>query len=178
MIVKLEDTIDGTFGTATFATGAATDADGTPTCVVLEQGTAMAYAPTCTNKAVGLYNVQIVCSAANGFEVGKQYSSYVVVTMGGVVTRGPVAGVSAFTVRAQSVDTVTTALVATAVLAETIHAGWSVARALRVMGGMIAGKLSGAAANAPVARFLDDSGDAVTGVSDDDGNRTTATHGA
>lgn len=104
--VKLEDTIDGTFGTATFATGAATDADSTPTCVVLEQGTAIAYAPTITNKAVGLYNVQVVCSAANGFEVGKQYSLYVVVTMATVVVRGPVAGISAFTIRTGSVDAV------------------------------------------------------------------------
>ncbi len=107
MDVKLEDTIDGTFGTATFATGAATNADSTPTCVVLEQGTALGYAPTCTNKATGLYNVQIVCSAANGFEVGKQYSAYVVVVMGGVTARGPVMGLGAFTIRARSPDDLT-----------------------------------------------------------------------
>jgi hypothetical protein len=77
-----------------------------------------------------------------------------------------------------SVDTTSASSVATAVLAATIHTGYSVARALRIIGGAVAGKLSGAATNAPVMRFLDDSGDAVTGVADDDGNRTTATHGA
>lgn len=65
----------------------------------------------------------------------------------------------------------------TAVLAATIHAGYSVARALRVIGGAVAGKLTGVSTNAPVARFLDDSGDAVTLATTADG-RTTATHGA
>ncbi len=102
--VKLEDTIRGTFGTTKATTGAAQNDDGTPTCVVLEQGTAMGYAPTCTNKATGLYEVAIVCSAANGFEVGKEYSSYVVVLVDGVTRRGPVPGVSSFIIRARSAD--------------------------------------------------------------------------
>ncbi len=101
MYVKIEDTIDRAFGTVTPSTQAATDADSTPTCVVLEQGTALGYAPTCTNKATGLYNVQIACTAANGFDVGKQYSAYVVVVMGGVTTRRPIA---AFTVMTRSTD--------------------------------------------------------------------------
>lgn len=99
--VKLEDTIDKAFGTVTPSTQAATDADSGPTCVVLEQGTALGYAPTVTNKAVGMYNTQIVCSAANGFEVGKQYTAYVVVTMATVVTRRPIAS---FTIMARSTD--------------------------------------------------------------------------
>ncbi len=108
MIVKLEATVRGVFGTTTFSTGAATNADAPPTCVVLEQGTALGYAPTVTNKATGLYEVNIDCTAANGFDVGKEYTAYVVVVMGGVTSRGPVPGISAFTVRARSVDDVAT----------------------------------------------------------------------
>lgn len=67
---------------------------------------------------------------------------------------------------------------ATAVLAGEIHTGYSVARALRIIGGAVAGKATGAANNQTVFRFMDDSGDALTTVSDDDGNRSTATHGA
>lgn len=63
--------------------------------------------------------------------------------------------------------------IATAVLAATIHTGWSVARALRIIGGAVAGKFNGSA-----FRYLDDSGDAVTATSDTDGKRTAATYGA
>jgi hypothetical protein len=62
---------------------------------------------------------------------------------------------------------------AVAVLAATIHTGWSVARALRIVGAAVAGKLTGS-----TFRYLDDSGDAITGTSDDDGNRTAASYGA
>lgn len=104
MDVKQGDTIDGVIGTVTFATGAATNADSTPTCVVLEAGTALGYAPTFTNKATGLYNTQIVASSGNGFDVGTQYSAYAVVVMGGVTARGPIEGASAFTCRARCID--------------------------------------------------------------------------
>jgi hypothetical protein len=65
------------------------------------------------------------------------------------------------------------ATIATAVLAATIHTGWSVARALRIIAGGVAGKLTGS-----TFRYVDDSGDAITGTSDTDGNRTAATYGA
>lgn len=107
--VKLGDTIRGTFGTTKATTGAAQNDDATPTCVVLEQGTAMGYAPTCTNKATGLYEVAIDCTTGNGFEVGKEYSSYVVVLVDGITRRGPVPGVSSFTIRANSRDDIATA---------------------------------------------------------------------
>ena len=69
------------------------------------------------------------------------------------------------------------ATIATAVLAATIHTGYSVARALRLIGAAAAGKLSGASTAAPVHRYMDDSGDAITGTTTADG-RTTAVHGA
>jgi hypothetical protein len=99
---QLGETIRGVFGTVTFATGAAANADAPPTCVVLEQGTVVGYAPTVANKATGLYEIAIDCTTGNGFEIGKEYTVHVVVTMGGVTTRGPVEGLSAFTVRGAS----------------------------------------------------------------------------
>jgi hypothetical protein len=69
------------------------------------------------------------------------------------------------------------ASIATAVLAATIHTGYSVARALRIIGGAVAGKMSGVSTDTPVVRFLDDSGNAITGTTTADG-RTTAVHGA
>ncbi len=72
-----------------------------------------------------------------------------------------------------AVDTTTITAIATAVLAATIHAGWSLARAVRIIAGGVAGKATGS-----TFRFVDDSGDAITGTSDEDGNRSAATYGA
>lgn len=101
MSVKLDDTIYLHFGTASASTGAATDADSTPTCTVEEDGVALGYGPTVTNVATGLYRITIVCTTGNGFEAGKRYSIFVVATVGGVTGRD---GVAEFEVVTRSTD--------------------------------------------------------------------------
>lgn len=85
--VSLGDSTYLHFGTSSASTGAATDADSTPTVFVAEDGVALAYAPTVTNITTGLYMVQIDATAGNGFEAGRRYSVYVVATVGGVTGR-------------------------------------------------------------------------------------------
>lgn len=70
------------------------------------------------------------------------------------------------------------ATTAAAVLAAEVHTGYSLSRCIKIIGGATGGKASGAANNQTIFRFLDDSGDAITTVTDDYGNRTTATHGS
>ncbi len=95
--VKLGDTLRHCFGTASPTTGAATNADSTPTVVVLQQGIAMSYVPVVTNIATGLYELAIVCSTANGFHEGREYSAYMTATVAGVSGRD---GVASFVIRA------------------------------------------------------------------------------
>ncbi len=74
------------------ASGAAVNADSTPTILVYEQGSLIAAgSPVVTNQAVGLYEVALVLSAANGFEVGKEYSVAAVAVVATVTGRIPVA---------------------------------------------------------------------------------------
>src|SRR5688572_20162781 len=82
MIIKLGNTVRFCFGTSDGTE--ATDADAPPVVVVLEQGTALGYSPTVTNKAVGLYEVEIVCSGGNGFDAEKEYTAYAEATVGGI----------------------------------------------------------------------------------------------
>ena len=85
--VSLADTIYLHFGTSSASTGAATNADSTPTVVVAEDGVDMGYSPSVSNVATGLYMVTIVCSSGNGFEAAKRYSVYAVATVGGITGR-------------------------------------------------------------------------------------------
>lgn len=85
--VSLGDSTYLNFGTSSATTGAATNADSTPTVSVEEDGTAMGYSPTVTNVTTGLYRVQIDCTTGNGFEAGKRYSVYVAATVGGITGR-------------------------------------------------------------------------------------------
>jgi hypothetical protein len=101
MTVKIEDTFYFNFGTSSPTTGAATNADSTPSVAVEEDGVAMVYAPAVTNVATGLYRGACVASAANGFEVGKRYSGYAVAAVGGVTGRD---GVFVFQVVAREQD--------------------------------------------------------------------------
>lgn len=101
--VFLSDSVYLHFGTSSVSTGAATNADSTPTVTVAEDGTDMGYAPTVTNVATGLYKVQIDATAGNGFEAGKRYSVYAVATVGGVVGRD---GIGEFEVLTTALDTV------------------------------------------------------------------------
>lgn len=156
--IKLDDTLRVTFPTLVFATGAAVDADGTPTCVVLEQGSALAYAPTVTNKATGLYEVAIVCTTANGFEVAKEYTAYVVTVIGAVTARVPVAS---FIIRTNSADTIITTL-----MAYSHDTGLTILGAFRRMDAVLSGKATGL--KGVLARFFmrDDATAAVSAVQD------------
>jgi len=79
------------------ASGAAADADSTPTLKVYEEGGDMSLATpagyTITNLTTGVYKYEVAWTAGNGFEVGKMYSIVLTAEMSGVVRNvrvGPV----------------------------------------------------------------------------------------
>lgn len=100
--VSLGDSVFLHFGTTSTTTGAATNADSTPTVNVAEDGVALGYAPTVTNITTGLYMVQIDCTAGNGFEAGRRYSVYVAATVGTIAGRD---GIGEFEVLATDLNT-------------------------------------------------------------------------
>lgn len=100
--VFLSDSVWLDFGTCSSTTGAAANADSTPTVTIAEDGTNMAYSPTVSNVATGLYRVQIDATAGNGFESGKRYSVYVTATVGGITGRD---GIGEFEVLAVDLNT-------------------------------------------------------------------------
>lgn len=105
---KLEETIYVDFITSSPTTGAATDADSTPTSEVFEDATDTAIlSPTVVKRTgkTGNYRVPIVCSAANGFEAGKSYNVVVAATVGAVAAK---AVVRTFQMRTTAVDDVWT----------------------------------------------------------------------
>lgn len=105
---KLEETIYVDFVTSAPTTGAATDADSTPTCEVFEDATDTAIlSPTVVKRTgkTGNYRVPIACTAANGFETAKSYNVLVSATVGGVAAK---AVVRSFQMRTNAVDDVQT----------------------------------------------------------------------
>lgn len=100
--VFLSDSVWLPFGTSSVSTGAATDADSTPTVTVLEDGVALGYAPTVSNITTGLYAVQVDATGANGFEAGRRYALYAVATVGAVTGRD---GIGEFEVLATDLNT-------------------------------------------------------------------------
>lgn len=116
--VGLGDSLWLHFGTSSASTGAAANADSTPTVTVAEDGTDMAYSPTVSNVATGLYKVQIDATSGNGFEAGKRYSVYAVATVGGVTGRD---GIGEFEVLATDLNT-GVASVSAAVTVGTVNA--------------------------------------------------------
>jgi hypothetical protein len=100
--VGLGDSVWLHFGTSSPTTGAAANADSTPTVTVAEDGTDIAYSPTVTNVATGLYKVQIDATAPNGFEAGKRYSVYVAATVASITGRD---GIGEFEVLATDLNT-------------------------------------------------------------------------
>lgn len=100
--VFLSDSFYFQIGTSSVTTGAATNADSTPTIAVEEDGALMGYAPTVTNITTGIYRVTVDCTAGNGFEAGRRYSMYAVATVGGVTGRD---GVGEFEVLAVDLNT-------------------------------------------------------------------------
>jgi hypothetical protein len=105
MSPKLEETIYVDFVTSS-STGAAADADSTPTAEVFEDATDTAIiTPTVVKRTgkTGNYRIPVACTAANGFEAGKSYNVVASATVGGVAAKAVVA---TFQVRARSVDDV------------------------------------------------------------------------
>ena len=105
---KLEETIYCDFITSSPTTGAATDADSTPTCEVFEDATDTAVlSPTVVKRSgkTGNYRIPIACTAANGFEATKSYNVVVSATVGAVAAK---AVVRTFQMRTNSVDDVQT----------------------------------------------------------------------
>ena len=100
--VALSGTVYLHFGTSSASTGAAANADSTPTVVVAKDGTDLGYAPTVTNVATGLYKVAIACTAGNGFAAGSRFSAYVTATVGGITGRD---GLGEFEVIATDLNT-------------------------------------------------------------------------
>lgn len=105
---KLEETIYLDFIASSPTTGAAADADSTPTAEVFEDATDTAVlSPTVTKRTskTGNYRVPVACTAANGFEAGKSYNVVASATVGGVAAK---AVIGRFQVRTRSVDDAST----------------------------------------------------------------------
>lgn len=103
---SLEETIYRDFITSSPTTGAAADADSTPTAEVFEDANdTPILTPTVTKRTskTGNYRVPIACTAANGFEAGKSYNVVVSATVGGVAGK---AAIATFQVRTRDTDDV------------------------------------------------------------------------
>ncbi len=148
MYIKVEDTFRVTFGTVN-SSAAASAADSTPVVVVLEQGAPLAYSPTVTAIVTGLYEVTIDATAANGFDVGKEYSAYVTVVMGGLTSRD---GLASFNVTARDIDDLATSASITAVQADTDDIQARLPAAL--VGGKMDSHVNDIAANAITAASI------------------------
>jgi hypothetical protein len=75
-------------------TGAASDADSTPTVAVYEDATAAAIlTPTVVKRSgtTGQYYVAIACTEGNGFESGRSYRAIATATVGGVTASAKIA---------------------------------------------------------------------------------------
>jgi len=86
----IDDTLTFYANTTRFDTGVATDSDSVPTYRVYEDETTTAIltgsmALLDSTNTAGFYSEQITLSAANGFEVGKDYAIYVQATVNSVV---------------------------------------------------------------------------------------------
>jgi hypothetical protein len=86
----IDDALAFYCNTTRFDTGAATDADAEPTYRVYENetGTALLNGTLSlidSGNTAGFYSESITLSAANGFEVGKQYAIYIAATVNSVV---------------------------------------------------------------------------------------------
>ena len=199
--VFLSDSVFLHFGTSSASTGAAANADSTPTVNVAEDGVAMGYAPTVTNITTGLYMVQIDATAGNGFEAGKRYSVYVAATVGGIEGRdglgefevlavdlnAGVASVSGLT--AANLDVAvstrlatsgytappTTSAIELAVNDGVVEGAVTVRQSLRLANAANAAKVSGAATSTFTIRDLADTKDRIVATVDADGNRTAVT---
>lgn len=85
MEVKIERTATLRFTTRNPTTGAAQNADSLPSVSVFEEGTdTPILTPTPANYGTGRYKVDVVATAANGFEAAKEYNVEVAATVASV----------------------------------------------------------------------------------------------
>lgn len=87
--IELESSPVFDFTTGSPTTGAAVDADSTPTCDVFENTTnTPILTPACVSRSLtGQYYVQIACTTANGFEEGNSYNAVLSATVEGVAAK-------------------------------------------------------------------------------------------
>lgn len=107
MIVKPGDLWVCEFTTASFATGAATDATGTPAATLYVNGVANAATVTVSNIATGLYKASVTIPALNA---GDTVAMVVTATVAGVVGAGVVAQATVDTQRGADVASTLTAI--------------------------------------------------------------------
>jgi hypothetical protein len=126
---SLEETVYLDFVTSS-STGAAADADSTPTAEVFEDATdttVVALTVTKRTSKTGNYRVPVACTAANGFEAGKSYNVIASATIGGVAAK---AKIGTFQCRARDTDdlaTPTNITAATVTLADGVAHGGTTA---------------------------------------------------
>lgn len=89
----LGQTITLDFVTSAPTTGAAATASSVTVRIFEDANDTPILTPTATERSgqAGDYRVQVACTTANGFEVGKSYSVVVEATVGGVAAKGIVA---------------------------------------------------------------------------------------
>ena len=106
MNVKLETSVTFDFITSSFSTGAAADADSTPSFEVFEADTDTALTLSTSSIAkrtgkTGNYRATFTVAAADGFEAGKSYNVVASATVGSVAGKGVV---GRFIARSKDVD--------------------------------------------------------------------------
>lgn len=143
MTPSLGETIDLDFITYA-STGAAVDADSTPTCAVFEgDNDTPIITPTVTKRTslTGNYRVPIVCTSGNGFENNKSYNVVISATVATIATKGVI---SAFQVRATTL---------TGPSSVTLTFQDSLSAAVPLVNFTIVGQASGTANTSGVAAF-------------------------
>lgn len=102
MVRKLDDTITIDFCTHNPETGAVSDADSLPTCEVFEDSDDTSLNGITVTKRTGKtgdYRVQIVCTQANGFDIGKSYNAVATATVNTITAKALVCSFTLDSVR-------------------------------------------------------------------------------
>lgn len=166
-------------GIASNSTGAAVDADSTPTFEVFEEATdtdiGVGGNMTKRTSKTGHYRGSFTISAANGFEVGKFYSVVGTAVVGGVTVKGVL-----MEFRCSAAEAVVGAILSTidaAGMDAVLIDGKTFREAMRIIAATTAGMLSGAGTGTEEFLGLDKATPRVTATVDSAGNRTSITYG-
>lgn len=167
---KLGETIYLDFITNS-STGAAVDADSTPTAEVFANATdttVVALTVTKRTSKTGNYRIAVPCTTGNGFAVDTSYNVVASATVSGVVAKNAVA---TFIVRANIVADVPALVFDTASTAES----YTFRQLLRLFFSSLTGKLSGAATTTISIRDQADTKNRIVATVDSNGNRSAVT---